>query len=122
VESLGQLCFSGCKSLWAVTFESGSKLSSIDQSAFKDCLSVVGNGTLRPPDLHANNSDQKIVPQARPLTAFFLRTQLTHFVSQTAKESEQSRISRDGRRVPFPTTTFLLQLLNMKKTFRPPFS
>jgi hypothetical protein len=37
---LGKECFYGCKSLSTVTFESGSQLSSIAQSAFWKCSSL----------------------------------------------------------------------------------
>jgi hypothetical protein len=37
---LGKDCFSGCKSLSTVTFESGSHLSSIAKSAFQYCSSL----------------------------------------------------------------------------------
>jgi hypothetical protein len=40
VEMLGKSCFSGCESLSTVTFESGSQLSSIAQSAFSFCSSL----------------------------------------------------------------------------------
>jgi hypothetical protein len=34
---IGGFCFSGCKSLCGVTFESGSELKEIDESAFSWC-------------------------------------------------------------------------------------
>jgi hypothetical protein len=37
---LGKSCFHGCKSLSTVTFECGSKLSSIAESAFPRCSSL----------------------------------------------------------------------------------
>jgi hypothetical protein len=40
VEMLGQECFNGCESLSTVTFESGSQLSSIAESAFRYCFSL----------------------------------------------------------------------------------
>jgi hypothetical protein len=40
VEKLGKWCFSRCESLSTVTFESSSKFSSIEQSAFGDCSSL----------------------------------------------------------------------------------
>jgi hypothetical protein len=40
VETIERSCFSRCKSLSTVTFESGSKLISIDQKAFEDCSSL----------------------------------------------------------------------------------
>jgi hypothetical protein len=40
VEKLGKDCFSLCESLSTVTFESGSKLSSIEEFAFAYCSSL----------------------------------------------------------------------------------
>jgi hypothetical protein len=40
VERLCYRCFYRCDSLWTVTFESGSRLSSIEEFAFKQCTSL----------------------------------------------------------------------------------
>jgi hypothetical protein len=40
VEKIDKDCFNGCKSLSTVTYESGSQLSSIAESAFRDCSSL----------------------------------------------------------------------------------